>query len=281
MGALGVCIAVLAAIGGNILRIALLASGVAIGPARLGFDVMTEPWHGLVGLVALGLSAMGLLIWASAVSPSPPPSRPPGRPVLRVVGVRSAATFCAVAIAVVAAPHRPIDVGAQTVSIAAPSRIGAYSAVASSLTPSEQMYFQQYGGAAAKAHYGPFALLLTRTTAPLRHLHAPDECLRGLGYRVEYVGLRFTPSPSARYRATAPNGDVYEIDTRFVSSKGQVAASVSEAVWIWLGDRSTVWTAVQRIAPETSDPRARAAFDAGMIAALDLPSTHSNFAQRE
>ena len=266
---------------GNIVRIALLAAGVAAGPAQLGFDVMAEPWHGLVGLLSLGLSAFFLLIWANAVHPTALAGAAPVRPAVRIYGIRSAVMFCVIAIAVVAAPHRPIDVGARTVSISAPPRIGDYSAVATPLTPAEQRYFEQYGGAAVKARYGPYALLLTRTTAPLRHLHAPDECLRGLGYRVEYVGLRFTPSPSARYRADAPDGRSYEIDTRFISSKGQVAASVSEAVWIWLRDRSTVWTAVQRLAPAGSDAQAQAVFDAGVIAALDLPSTRMTIAQKE
>src|SRR6185312_9794162 len=163
------------------------------------------PWHGLVGLLALGLSALVLLIWATAVPPASLARAAPRRPGAAIFGVRSAAMFCAIAIAVVAAPRRPVDVATRAVSIAPPSRIGEYGAVASPLTPAERGYFEQYGGAAVKARYGPYALLLTRTTSPLRHLHAPDECLRGLGYRVEYVGLRFTPSPSARYRATAPD----------------------------------------------------------------------------
>ena len=277
MGALGVCLAILAAVAGNIARIALLAAGVSAGAARLRFDVMAEPWHGLVGLLALGLSAFVLLIWANAVQPAPLAKAAPLRPAARLFGMRSAAMFCAIAIAVVAAPRRPVDVAAHAVSIAAPSRIGEYGAVAAPLTPAERGYFEQYGGAAVKARYGPFALLLTRTASPLRHLHAPDECLRGLGYRVEYVGLRFTPSPSARYRAIAPDGRAYEIDTRFISNKGRVAASVSEAVWIWLGDRSTIWTAVERVAPAGGDARAQAAFDAGVAAALDLPSSHRTF----
>jgi exosortase/archaeosortase family protein len=281
MSVLGVGIALAAAVAGNIVRIALLAAGVAAGPARLGFNVMEEPWHGVVGLVTLGLSALPLMLWASAVRPAPLAHLVSIGSSVRIFGIRSAATFCAIAVVVVAAPHRPIDIGARTVSIAAPERIGGYRAALSPLTATEQTYFQQYGGAAVKARYGPYALLLTRTTAPLRHLHAPDECLRGLGYRVEYVGLRFTPAPSARYRAIAPDGRAYDIETSFVADNGRVAASVSEAVWIWLSDRSTVWTSIQRIAPAGSDAQAQAAFDAGVIAALDLRSTRQTFAQRE
>ncbi|MBI3438542.1 MAG: exosortase T, partial [Proteobacteria bacterium] len=273
-------IAVLAAVCGNIARIVLLAAGVAAGPTRLGFDVMAEPWHGLVGLVTLGVSSLPLMLWANAVQPAAVESAR-FRPAVRILGIRSAAMFCAVATIVVAAPHRPLDVGARTVSIEAPERIGVYRAASSPLTSTERAYFEQYGGAAVKARYGPYALLLTRTTSPLRHLHAPDECLRGLGYHVEYVGLRFTPAPSAQYRAIAPDGRAYDIETRFISNTGRVAASVSEAVWIWMADRSTVWTSVQRIAPAGRDTLARAAFDAGLVAALDLHSIHQTFAQRE
>jgi hypothetical protein len=47
---------------------------------------------------------------------------------------------------------------------------------------------------------------------------------------------------------------------------------VSEAVWIWLANRRTTWTAVQRISPETASAEDRAAFEAGVFAALDLPT---------
>jgi hypothetical protein len=160
------------------------------------------------------------------------------------------------------------------VSIAAPARIGDAAAIALPLSGRERAYFEQYGGAAAKAAYGPFALMLARTTSPLRHLHAPDECLRGLGYRVEYLGMSFTPLPTAHYRAVA-DGEGYRVDVTFVPDRGAPVASVSEAVWRWLGDRSSVWTSVQRVAPEGVDPAAHAAFEAGVFAALDLSGPHA------
>ena len=69
------------------------------------------------------------------------------------------------------------------------------------LLAKEKAYFLKYGGSAQKASYGPHQLLVVRTSAPLRHLHAPDECLRGLGMKVQYLGVRHSPVPSAIYRA--------------------------------------------------------------------------------
>ena len=54
---------------------------------------------------------------------------------------------------------------------------------------------------------------------------------------------------------------------------GRTAASVAEAVWRWLSDRSSVWTAIERITPENADARERAAFELAVIAALDAPRT--------
>src|SRR5262249_16530168 len=152
---------------------------------------------------------------------------------------------------VVVAPRHPLDVAPAAVSIDAPARIGPFTAAPVALSERERAYFPQYGGGAGKAGYGPYALLLTRTKAPLRHLHAPDECLRGLGFKVDYLGARFAPLPTASYRATAPDGRVYRVEVTFVSNKGRVALSVAEAVWAWLGDRSTEWGAVERISPES------------------------------
>jgi len=277
----GGALALAAACVGNVLRITLLAAGVALGPDRLGFDVMAQPWHDIVGLVALAAVCPVLILWARGVSPAP------AKTVTSVAAVPpriestsrtwAASAFLLAAVAIIATPARPVDVAARDISIAAPERIGDLRAAALPLSDRERAYFEQYGGAAAKAAYGPFALLLTRTTSPLRHLHAPDECLRGLGYRVSYLGMRFAPIPSAHYRAVALDGTAYRVEVSFLSDRGHRAASVSEAVWLWLADRSTVWTAVQRISPESASPHQREDFDAGVFAALDQPrgTTHS------
>jgi exosortase/archaeosortase family protein len=263
------------ALGANLLRITLLASGVALGPERLGFDVMAQPWHDLAGLIAFAAAAPVLIWWARAAGTPLRESDRVAQPASPVLAPRwralSGAAFLLIAAAVVSAPRRPIDIAPTDIAIAAPARISGFRAAPIPLTRQEQSYFEQYGGAAAKAAYGPFALMLARTTSPLRHLHAPDECLRGLGYRVEYLGLRFEPTPSASYRATAPDGRAYLVSVTFISDRGHVVASVSEAVWRWLGDRSTVWTSVHRIIPEDVALIESAEFEASVIAALDLP----------
>ncbi|MBN8607750.1 MAG: exosortase T [Caulobacterales bacterium] len=278
VGVLGVGVALAAALIGNFLRIVMLASGVAIGPARLGFDVMLQPWHDNVGLIALGAVGPALILWARTAwtAPRTPRAHVPRQPRKR--SPWSAAAFMLLAVAIISAPRAPVDIARQPVSIAAPERIGASRAVALPLTTLERAYFEQFGGVAVKAAYGEHALMLARTTSPLRHLHAPDECLRGLGYEVTYLGMRFEPLPTARYRAVAPDGRAYRVDVSFLSDQGHRAASVSEAVWFWLNDRSTVWTAVQRISPEHASAAERASFDAGVIAALDV-STQQVFAE--
>ncbi|WP_395646703.1 exosortase T [Terricaulis sp.] len=271
---LGGALALAAALIGNVIRISLLASGVAIGPDALGFDVMAQPWHDIVDLVALGLVAPIVVLWArhaSTRSDVAPPVVAPKAARASRPRLWTGAACILIAAAIVTAPRRPIDVVARDISIAAPERIGAYRGAPLPLTARERAYFEQYGGAAVKSAYGPYALMLARTSSPLRHLHAPDECLRGLGYDVTYLGMRYEPAPSAIYRAVAPDGRAYRVEVSFQSSSGHTVASVSEAVWLWLTDRSTVWTAIQRIAPEGASASDQAAFEAGVFAALDQP----------
>lgn len=270
MAIFGGALALGAAVAGNILRITLLASGVALGPERVGFDVMAQPWHDIVGLVALAVAAPAVVIWARRVRPASVKQHDSQATTDRSRhGVIASSIFLIVAVAVVSAPRRPLDVVPGDVRVEAPARIGGLRATPLALTERERAYFEQYGGAAVKAAYGPYALMLARTTSPLRHLHAPDECLRGLGYRVTYLGMRFEPVPTAHYRAVAPDGRAYRVEVSFLSNRGHATASVSEAVWLWLADRSSVWTAVQRISPDNAGSVERAAFDSGVFAALD------------
>ena len=129
----------------------------------------------------------------------------------------------------------------------------------------------QFGGAAARADYGPNSLLVVRTSAPLRHLHAPDECLRGLGLDVEYLGPSYQPVPAAVYRATTADGRAYRINVTFVSDRGHVTTNVSEAVWRWLQAPGSVWSTVQRISPWDAPHPAQNAFEHAVAAAFDLP----------
>ena len=132
----------------------------------------------------------------------------------------------------------------------------------------------QFGGTAAKASYGPHGLLLIRTSSPLRHLHAPDECLRGMGFKVEYVGAQFGSFPTAIYNATSPTGDRYRIDVSFVSDAGDVTTNVAAAVWRWMDGKASSWTAIQRISPEGIPEAQHARFTSAVVAAFDLP-THN------
>jgi hypothetical protein len=120
--------------------------------------------------------------------------------------------------------------------------------------------------------------MLVRTTSPLRHLHTPDDCLRGLGFRVAYLGTEFSPATTAVYRAIAPDGTRYRIDVSFVSDRGEVTGNVATAVWRWLNGEAQAWTAVQRISPEETPAREHARWTAAVVAAMELgqPSFQSS-----
>jgi exosortase/archaeosortase family protein len=65
--AAGIAIALASALVSNIVRIAVLAVGIA-EPRRLGgIPVMEQPWHDLIGLATLALACAPLLVWAQQV----------------------------------------------------------------------------------------------------------------------------------------------------------------------------------------------------------------------
>ncbi|HSM41091.1 MAG TPA: exosortase T, partial [Afifellaceae bacterium] len=259
----------------------------------LSVDVMAQPWHDLIGLVILGLAVTPVVVWArfpvrAETMPSLQHERPrprhglrpdflssadfsAGRPGMALAG---ALVFLAGAAIIGSLPRHAIDVGARDVSVALPDRIDGWPAEPVALTTSEKDYFVRFGGAAAKARYGSASLLVVRTSSPLRHLHTPDDCLRGLGFDVDYLGLGHDPLPTAFYSATSPDGARYRVEVSFVSDSGHAVASVAEATWIWLQQPSTVWTAVQRIMPAEADRPERDDFARGVVAALDLPTGH-------
>jgi exosortase/archaeosortase family protein len=279
MAVVGFALALAAALLGNILRIALLALGLAYWPQ---IDWMVGFWHALPGLASLTLALLPMLAWARRVPPQRPRIVVPAPATVGAgVGrtrptVFTALGFLLVAIGSVSAPARPLDVSHAAVAAELPVRIGGYAAQAQALSALERRYFAQYGGAAAKAGYGPFGLLAVTTTAPLRHLHAPDECLRGAGHRVDYLGLDYRRAgsvvlPSALYRSVDPDGRVWRVAVSYVSDRGEVAGSVAEAVWRWLQAPGTTWTQLQRVTPWSLDPTARADWDAALLRAYDLP----------
>ncbi|MGI9384892.1 MAG: exosortase T [Methyloligellaceae bacterium] len=276
----------------NVLRIVGLAIGIAFPEWLAGIDVMAQPWHDAIGLALLALGCVPILVWAHTVRRRPHQSRTgsdlfrwtvPSRvardgwwlqapransnvPVLLGCG------FLALALVIVNLPRKAIDVAKRDISIVLPDRLAGLRAERTTLSAREKAYFVQFGGAAAKADYGPNSLLIVRTSAPLRHLHAPDECLRGLGLEVEYLGPSYRPVPTAVYRATTADGRAYRIDATFVSDRGHVTTNVAEAVWHWLQAPGSVWSTVQRISPWDTPNPAHAAFEHAVAAAFDLPT---------
>ena len=286
----GMALTLAAAFISNTARIAILAIGIAHPENFGGADVMAQPWHDLIGLAALAAGAAPLLVWMRTASrskaarfcavPAGIPDRiardgwwlATAKPPAQAARFGLAGAFAALAIAAVIASvqGKPLDVSRRDVTIALPLSLAGYAAKPAALSPRESAFFTEFGGAAAKAGYGAHSLLVVRTTSPLRHLHEPDECLRGAGFEVAYLGTRFSPLPTAVYRATAPGGESFRVDVSFVSDGGKAVASVAAAVWSWLQGDGAVWTAVQRISPERLPEAEHERWSGAVLAALDL-----------
>ncbi len=278
----------------NMVRISLLAVGIARPQIFFGADVMAQPWHDLIGLFTLALGILPLLWWAGRVARTrraatidercrhfiPDRLAHDGwwlvepKPSPRVkTALLPAFAFLGLALVIVSLPRKALDVARRSIAIELPGHIEGFHAQPVKLLAKERAYFIQYGGSAQKAFYGPHQLLMVRTSAPLRHLHAPDDCLRGLGMKVDYLGMRYTPIPSATYRATTKEGEAYRIDVSFVSDTGFITTNISQAVWRWIQNPGSTWSAIQRITPLGVSERERQKFERGVIAALDLTKT--------
>ncbi len=269
--------ATLAAAGlSNVARIAVLAVGIAQPATFGGINVMAQPWHDLIGLVALLLVCAVLAVWVRLAW------RPAFDTGNHIISLRriplpftgwsraAAAAVLLAAVAITGLPRTALDVSAPAAARPLPSALNGQLKRPVALAPREAAFFEQFGGWSAKANYGPHGLMLVSTSSPLRHLHGPDECLRGMGFEVEYLGAVFEPVPTAVYRATAPDGTRYRIDVTFVSAQGSMTTNVATAVWKWLQGEAGTWTAVQRITPEALGGKAHAEFNRAVIAALDL-----------
>jgi exosortase/archaeosortase family protein len=289
----GIATTLAAALVANIVRITVLAIGIAYPETLGGIDVMAKPWHDVIGYAALAVGLLTLVVWARLIhgrggarsetcsrtvttkrSPAfsgPGSGRfsilqriggiPHGGAVLGVVAV-------GIALAIVNLPRRAIDVAHVDAALAAPDWIMGMRAQPIPIADFEANYFTRFGGAAVKASYGPSNLMLVRTTSPLRHLHAPDECLRGLGFTVDYRGMSFEPLPTAHYIAAAPDGRRYRVDVSFASNRGHVTGSVAIAVWHWLKRDARQWTAIQRISPIELPLASHQAFSAAALFTL-------------
>jgi exosortase/archaeosortase family protein len=277
----GALLALAAAALGNSLRIVVLATGLIHREILGGVDVLAEPWHSLIGLIALGLSALPILLWAGSGrgDPLPVPATPAntGCESLRLFSVQPLAglMFLAACAVIVTLPPQPVDVARPQPAPQLPGYIAAFAAQPGVLTPQEQTYFTRYGGGAARAAYGPHGLLVVSTTAPLRHLHAPEECLAGAGHAVRYLGQTGGSMPSAVYRSTDPQGRVWRVTVTYVSERGEWTAHVAEAVWRWLQAPGTTWRMIQRIAPWELPVEETEIFDVAVWRALDLPASLS------
>ena len=255
----------------NAVRIAVIAV-LLVHRDATGIDPMAEPWHDLIGYATLALS-VAPVIFGLRADGRPRPVRPPtvrARGAPSAAGLASALACVPLALAIVAIPARPVDVSRPIAPFALPAIIDGEAALPRPLAPSERRYFETYGGHAAKADYGLLSLTLVRTSSPLRHLHAPDDCLRGLGFDVVFLGTRFEPVPTALYRATDASGRSHHVAVTFVSDAGHATSNVAEAIWRWLAAPGSRWTSVQRITPWHQPAEARAAGEAGVIAALRL-----------
>lgn len=243
----------------NALRISLLALGLAYQP--WGLDVMEPKVHAAIGLLCFALLAIVLLVWAprrrvrhgllaleGATIANPPPQP------RRWSSLAVALAFMLLVLVIVQLDASPLDRTLTVTPPYAPAVLAGQPRRAAALTQQEQNYYQTYGGAALKASYGTNGLLLVRTGAPIRHLHAPDLCLGGMGFDVEMMGTDLTSVPTAVYRAQRRNSDeVWQVRVSYVSDNGSVTASLSEVAWQWLKSPGTGWTMVQRLVPWHSE----------------------------
>jgi len=282
-----------AALIANMLRISMLAVGIVFPENFGGIDVMAQPAHDLVGLASLAAGVLPIVCWAR-YQMRRRVSFPIGDSSMKSVryggSVRADAlskrskiggVICigAVGATLLFASPNPVDVAANIAPIELPHRIGQDTRRALALSPVELDYFAQYGGAAAKAQYGPMVLLTVRTSSPLRHLHEPDECLAGAGYEVITIGVRGEVFPGATYHATDPEGRRWLVRVSYVSEDGARAHSVAEVVRKWLYAPSTTWTAIERIYPADITPEYLNYLEASVLRAFDLaPTSPAQFA---
>lgn len=265
----------------NSVRLLLLV----VGPTEAW---LRQPAHTIVGLVALAVGLVPALAVVRALPQRVPPEPVAATPIRAASagGARAAAAaFSAAGILAASAPSHPVDRSGPVAPIALPVVLGGWRSAAQPLTALEQAYFGRFGGRVDRRTYHTGAdhtVLVVRTTAPLRHLHSPAACLAGAGHTVERLGLRpGAPIPTVVWRSVAPDGQVWRVETSFVSATGQTADSAAEVAWLWLGAPGTAWTLIERISPwracEAAPDRC-AAFETELLSALDVVIGHGGLA---
>ncbi|MGZ4954635.1 MAG: exosortase T [Methylobacter sp.] len=271
--------ALASALQANIIRITCLSIFIAYPEKIGGINVLAQPWHDLIGLFCLILAAMPLAwlcpsrrsgqgIRKSSNHNCPPPIQAGKTKTLAALG------FVILAAAIVSLPRQPLDISDTSTRLSLPLYLNGQYGQPVALSHQEQAYFTQYGGTAVKMRYGDNNAMLIRTNSPLRHMHTPDDCLRGLGFDVHYQGIQYQPLPTAIYLATAPNGAQWRIAVTFYSESGQFTTNVSEVVWRWLQRPHGTWYALQRITPVSITESEASEWDNALFAALDLTSVH-------
>jgi len=275
----------LAALLSNTLRIILLALGIAFPNLFFSIDVMSSPWHDVIGLISLVFGLLPLVFWVSYFlikRASKPSMTDNGSSVSQYRTINSkyfslyqrlilSIFFFLFAWIITILPASPVDISRVSSIPTLPSNLLGVAGTIDSLSNQEQTYFRLYGGGAERRQYGSNALLMVKTSAPLRHLHTPNECLRGMGHDVEYVGFENKPIPTAVYRSTDPNGNQWQIRVSFRSDNNHSVHSVAEAVWFWIQQPKTTWYQIQRISPWQQQDSVTNQFDNAVMRALDIP----------
>ncbi len=272
VAALWFIIAAILSVLGNALRISLLAAGL-VHQEALGIDVMAQPTHDLLGYLTIGLSFLPILIF---YNPKPVATHSwfklPKIQLPQYLKSGLGIIFVVFAITIITLPRHAIDVSKKLEPINLPISLNGEFGITQPLAEIEKSYFEQYGGQAQKVKYGPYALTMVHTTSPLRHLHSPDDCLRGLGYQVEFLGTRFSPIPTALYKATGQDGQVWRVSITYASDTGHTTSSIAEAIWLWFKNPKTKWSSIQRITPWEMPNNQRQTYEAAMGASLDMAS---------
>ncbi|MBY0403666.1 MAG: exosortase T [Cyanobacteria bacterium] len=179
--------------------------------------------------------------------------------------------FLTLSLWIVQLPHHPLDTSRKLASVSLPKLLNGVAQQPIPLSPKESDYFVKFGGQAVKGNYGENTLLIVKTSSPLRHLHHPADCLKGLGFHVTYLGVNDDSIPSANYVASAPNGKQWRVVVSFVSNTGDYKTSVSEVIWDWFQHPQKDWTEIQRISPLDNSSDEQIHWEKSVISSLHLP----------